>query len=63
MRGLWSILAQSFSLVSKSGSIFSQFGSGFTEKACFSMWKCALFSAGWGTNAAQTPSCSLLRVG
>ena len=32
MRGLWSILVQSFSQVSKSGSIFSQFGSGFTEK-------------------------------
>lgn len=33
MGGLWSILAQSFSQVSKTGSIFSQFGSGFTEKA------------------------------
>ncbi len=33
MRGLWSLLAHSLSRVSKSGSIFSQFGSGFTEKS------------------------------
>lgn len=32
MRGLWSILVQSISQVSKLGSIFSQFCSGFTEK-------------------------------
>ena len=32
MRGVWSMRAHSLSQVSKSGSIFSQFGSGFTEK-------------------------------
>lgn len=33
MRGLWSMRAHSLSQVSKLGSIFSQFGLVFTEKA------------------------------